>query len=83
MPTKEPKPQRRRVEKLRRALVAASYLDYGRTAKWAKDDAMRDLLSDVRHYCDAHGIDFAQADRTAYDHYLAERHPFKIKGAKS
>jgi len=35
-------------------------------------DALVDLLADLRHYCDSHGWDFADADRVAHDHYLIE-----------
>jgi hypothetical protein len=30
-------------------------------------------LTDARHWCDQHAEDFAQLDRIAYGHYLAER----------
>jgi hypothetical protein len=33
-----------------------------------------DLLADARHWCDAHGESFAELDRLAYRHYLAEVH---------
>lgn len=32
-----------------------------------------DLLADARHWCDRQGQNFAELDRTAYQHYLAER----------
>ncbi len=32
-----------------------------------------DLLADARHWCDRYRHDFAQLDRIAYQHYLAER----------
>jgi hypothetical protein len=31
-----------------------------------------DLLADIRHFCDVHGLDYEQEDQTAYGHYLAE-----------
>jgi len=34
---------------------------------------MTDLLTDIRHYCDAKDVDFAACDRMAYGHYLKER----------
>ena len=34
---------------------------------------MTDLLTDIRHYCDARGVDFAACDRAAYGHYINER----------
>lgn len=32
-----------------------------------------DLLCDLRHYCDAHGVDFAQADAKARTFHAKER----------
>ena len=37
-------------------------------------DFITDLLTDIRHYCDARGVDFAASDRAAYSHYSNERH---------
>ena len=31
-----------------------------------------DLLADLRHFCDAYGIDFAECDSRAHGHYLSE-----------
>jgi hypothetical protein len=36
------------------------------------DDFVTDLLTDLRHYCDQNGIDFAHRDATAYQHYIEE-----------
>ncbi len=38
------------------------------------DDASRciELLTDARHWCDPNGQIFAELDRQAYQHYLAE-----------
>ena len=33
-----------------------------------------DLLTDARHWCDLNGHSFADIDRQAYQHYLAELH---------
>lgn len=33
-----------------------------------------DLLTDLRHYCDEHGLCFGDCDRVAYVHYAEERH---------
>jgi hypothetical protein len=33
-----------------------------------------EILSDIRHFCDAHGLDYAERDRAAYGFYLAEDH---------
>ena len=32
-----------------------------------------DMLTDLRHLCDAKGWDFADLDRQAYDHYSVEK----------
>ena len=43
-----------------------------------KDDPatlVADLLADLRHYCDAHNIDFADCDRRGRDHYTNEQEP--------
>ena len=39
-----------------------------------KDPNVRDILSDLRHYCDTHHIDFDDEDRVAYDNYVSETH---------
>ena len=36
-------------------------------------EAITDLLSDLRHLCDALGLDFAELDRIAYRHYIEEK----------
>ena len=38
-----------------------------------EDNFVRDILSDIRHYCDACGISFSEEDRVAYQNYLAEK----------
>lgn len=35
--------------------------------------ALVDLLADLRHWADAKGLDFGDADRIAYQHYLEEK----------
>lgn len=32
-----------------------------------------DILTDIRHLCDQVGLDFANLDRIAYNHYIAEK----------
>lgn len=36
------------------------------------DFMVRDLLADLRHFCQRQGLDFANEDRIAYDNYLSE-----------
>lgn len=47
---------------------------------WSKGETMEesatsiiDLLADLRHFCDAEILDFADLDRVAGTHYHAER----------
>jgi hypothetical protein len=35
-------------------------------------DFIIDLLTDIRHYCNRFGIDFAHQDAIAYSHYIEE-----------
>ncbi len=49
----------------------------GHILTWCKDwksprEGLIDLLADARHWCDQHGESFADLDRQAYQHYLAE-----------
>jgi hypothetical protein len=57
-----------RVKRAERALVGAYSLEEGE-----RGANIVDILTDLRHYCTAHGIDFANADRIAGDHYFEER----------
>jgi hypothetical protein len=54
-----------------------------RVLTWRKDwdrgrEGLIDLLTDARHWCDRHDESFADLDRIARQHYLAER--FSIEG---
>lgn len=53
-----------RVKRVKKLIKAGNYED----GKWA----VRDILADLRHYCDSEGIDFADEDRVAYDSYSHE-----------
>lgn len=55
-----------RLNVIKRALVA-SYEDP------TPPDAIIDVLADLRHLCDALGLDFAELDKSAARHYLEER----------
>lgn len=37
------------------------------------EEAVVDLLTNLRHYADAHSVDFFAALDTSYQHYLAEK----------
>jgi hypothetical protein len=47
-------------------------------ARYSTDDepstSLVDFLADARHWCDQSGEDYAELDRRAYQHYLAEIH---------
>lgn len=62
-----------------RAAAAAQALNSYQIAKngtvelsQSMKEALIDLLSDLRHFADAAGIDFDAADRLALDHYECE-----------
>lgn len=51
-----------------------------RTALWTRDsgdgeDGVTDMLADAMHFCDAEGIDFAEALDRASGHYEEEKTP--------
>lgn len=39
---------------------------------YGKEVNVIDLLTDIRHVCDRYGWNFADLDRQAYQHYIAE-----------
>ncbi len=41
---------------------------------------LRDLLTDLRHWCDLHDIDFDAADRMAKNHYELDRYEEAVDG---
>lgn len=45
------------------------------------ETALRDLLADIRHYCDDQDIDFHNALRVSYDNYLEELPLEKLRAA--
>lgn len=62
-----------RANRIRIALdhyVRTSFLDSSEGDRSADD--LIDLLTDIRHYCDWQGYDFAAADTMAHRHYLEE-----------
>lgn len=56
----------------RRADAALNLYVNGLEAADDKGVAVRELLADLRHWCDRNGMDYADEDRRAYQHYLAE-----------
>lgn len=55
----------RRAERISQAIRSYSEEDDDETN-------LIDLLADARHWCDQNGLSFAELDRLAYIHYLAE-----------
>jgi hypothetical protein len=40
--------------------------------EYAEEENVVDMLTDLRHLCDAKGWEFGELDRIAYQHYLPE-----------
>jgi hypothetical protein len=66
MKTQTPKNRATRVQSL---LRRNGYLPKGEDS----DDAVADLLADIRHFCDARGLAFGDIDRRAHQNYSAEK----------
>jgi len=68
----------------RAARVARLFRDWyqlnPRDPKGDQEAAVRDVLADVRHYCDAHSIDFARQSNASYVLYLDEREAVPAPG---
>jgi hypothetical protein len=45
--------------------------------------SLTDLLADARHWCDCNDESFAEFDRIAYQHYLAELHEKQTEEGES
>jgi hypothetical protein len=52
----------------------AGYYNHSKRDEWREcsEDGIADLLTDLRHLCDALNLDFAKLDNRAYDHYSSE-----------
>lgn len=68
-------PNARRVATARSALSAAMW---ARGENLASDEAVIDLLADLRHFCAARRIDFGACNATAQTHFETE-----ISGGRS
>jgi hypothetical protein len=58
-----------------RILCAAAAVEAYNENKDEPETIAADMLADLRHYCDAHGLDFADCDRRGQDHYTNEQEP--------
>lgn len=58
------------------AKLQDTYTDHhdsnGRISAGDMEFFVSDVLADLRHFCDAHGLDFACCDKRARGHYIAE-----------
>ncbi len=45
-------------------------------------DVVSWLLADLRHFCDAHGLDFGELDKKGYRCYTADKVDERMKGRK-
>jgi len=66
----EPITNRIRAERIDAALAA--YRSHVGDGPAEPDEAVTDLLTDLRHYCDRENLDIADRDRLAEIHYQAE-----------
>lgn len=69
-------------ENIRRARIAKRALIYfygekeysrAQTKLEGFETVLRDMLTDLYHFCEMEEIDFSEQARVAYDHYCAER----------
>ena len=58
--------------------IALNYLGEDNNHPDDFEAAVRDILADVRHWCDKHGKSFADIDRIAYNNYSAEVSEFGV-----
>lgn len=72
MPTTKEPTNADRAERAARLMdIYAQRMGY-LTSQEKYEVGVRDLLADLRHYCDEHGIQFHVEDRAAYQNYAAE-----------
>lgn len=55
-----------------RILCAATAVEAYADSREAPDEMASDLLADLRHFCDLHGLDFAAVDERGRAAYLEE-----------
>ena len=51
----------------------ALFAQENETGSEVSQEGLTDLLTNLRHWCDQQGLDFAEHDRLAYRHYLEEK----------
>jgi hypothetical protein len=62
-------------ERIRSALMLGYPNPHGMDATSCFDLRLADLLADVLHFCDVDGLDYADVERAAREHYDEERDP--------
>ncbi|KVV40961.1 hypothetical protein WT27_13650 [Burkholderia territorii] len=73
-----------RVARMEQAVKAWNVADESDAVCARPDEhALVCILADLRHYCDAHGMDFSQMDRHAYADYLEQRENDRHHGSVS
>lgn len=55
-----------------RARRFAKALHQYQLAEHSLTDCLVDILADARHWCDSHGLSYAEHDDVAYGHYATE-----------
>ena len=65
-------PTRTNKQRAIRAKRAIRSQDYFECDSEDANPAVIDILCDLRHFCDANKLTFADCDRIAYQHYLVE-----------
>lgn len=58
---------------LKAARIVHALLDSQGGEFTAVEETVTDALTDLRHLCDMHNLDFGKCDRLAYAHYLKEK----------
>lgn len=57
-----------------RRAIGSEYSQYPKGARpRLQPEDVTDILADLRHLCDKRGYDFGALDRSAYQHYAAEK----------
>lgn len=62
-------------------LLEATIDKYGTAGETSTESAIRDLLTDLRHYCDQHEIDFDYSLEGSREKYLEEQESADDKGS--
>lgn len=60
------------IEIIQDRITAAAYAYAMETGADTYDGMLRDLLGDLRHFADAHDLDFAHEDKAAHEVYTEE-----------